>query len=89
MFFPSFKGFFCLSRFWYALICVLSSFEIIFKRNRELATLLLLSNGCLVTVNVLWLFFTVSCVGLQCVTVPFPDHTHLLFYINTNKVFIP
>ena len=33
---------------------------------------------CLATVNVLWLFLTVSWVGLQCVSVVFPDHTHLL-----------
>ena len=31
------------------------------------------------TINVLWLFLTVSWVGLQCVIVIFPDHTHLLF----------
>ena len=31
------------------------------------------------TVSVLWLFLTVPWVGLQCVIVVFPDHTHLLF----------
>ena len=31
------------------------------------------------TVSVLWLFLTVPWVGLQCVIVAFPDHTHLLF----------
>ena len=36
-----------------ALLCVLSSFAIILKRKRELVALLLLSSGCLVTVNVL------------------------------------
>ena len=65
--------------FWYALICVLSSFAIILKRERELVALLLLSYGCLVTVNVLWLFLAVSWVGLHCVIVVFLDHTHLLF----------
>ena len=30
-------------------------------------------------VIVLWLFLTVTLVGLQCVLVVFPDHTHLLF----------
>ena len=34
---------------------------------------------CLVTVNVMWLFLTVSLIGLQCVILVFPDHTHLLF----------
>ena len=38
----------------------------------------LLSVGCLVTVNVLWLFLTVPWVGLQCVIVVFPDRTHFL-----------
>ena len=28
--------------------------------------------------NVMWLFLTVPWVGLQCVIVVFPDHTHLL-----------
>ena len=39
----------------------------------------LLSYGCLVTVDVLSIFLTVPWVGLQCVIVIFPDHTHLLF----------
>ena len=47
--------------------------------NRELVALLGLSSGCLVTVSVLWLFLTVPWVGMQCVIVVFPDHTHLLF----------
>ena len=54
-----------------------SSFAIILKRKRELVALLLLSYECLVTVNVLWLFLTVPRVGLQCVTVVFPDNSHL------------
>ena len=32
--------------------------------------------------NVMWLFLTVPWVGLQCVIVVFPDHTHLLFVIH-------
>ena len=39
--------------------------------------MLLLSYKCIVTINVLWLFLTVPWVGLQCVIVVFPDHTHL------------
>ena len=66
----------CLSLLCYASLCVLSSFAIIIKRKRELFALLLLSYRNLVTVNVLWLFLR---VGLQCVIVVFPDHTHLLF----------
>ena len=38
-----------------------------------------MSNICIVTISVLWLFFTVPWVGLQCVIVVFPGHTHLLF----------
>ena len=45
-----------------ALLSVLSSFAIILKRKRDLVALLLLSNGCHVTVNVLWLFiFLFTC----------------------------
>ena len=36
-----------------------------------------------VTINVLWLFLTVPWVGLQYVSVVFPDHTHLLFGFTT------
>ena len=32
----------------------------------------------MVTLNVLWLFLAAPWVGLQCVIVVFPDHTHLL-----------
>ena len=45
-------GVLCLSLFCCALLCVLSSFAIILKRKRGLVALLLLSYGCLVTVNV-------------------------------------
>ena len=49
------------------LFYVLSSFAIILIRKRELVALLLLSLGCLVTVNVLRLFLTVLWVGLRFV----------------------
>ena len=65
--------------FCYALLCAHSSFTIILKRKNKLVALLLLSNSCIVTINVLWLFLTVPWVGLQCVIVVFLDHTHLLF----------
>ena len=61
-----------------ALLCVLSSFAITLKRKRELVALLLLSYGCIVSVNVLLLFLTIMWVGLWCVIVLFPDHTHFL-----------
>ena len=50
--------------------------------KRELVALLLLSFGCLVIVNILWLFLTVKWFGLQLVIVVFPDHTHLNFAYN-------
>ena len=55
-------------------------FAIILKRKRKLVALLLLSYRCIITINVIWLFLTMPCVGLQCVIVVFPDHTHLLFF---------
>ena len=60
----------------YALLFVYSSLAIILKWKRKLVALLLLSYRCLVTVNILWLFLVVQWVGLQCVIVMFPDHTH-------------
>ena len=63
-----------------ALRCVHSSFAIILKWKRKLVALLLLSYRFIVTVNVLWLFPTVSLVGLQCVIVVFSAHSHLLIY---------
>ena len=54
-----------------------SSFAIIFMGKRELAALLSLSYWC--PMNNVWLFLTVPWVCLQCVSVVFPDHTHLLF----------
>ena len=60
----------------YLKICLYGS-----TRTRELDALYLLYFGCRVIVNVLWLFLTVTWVGLQFVIVVFPDHTHLLFQI--------
>ena len=50
-----------------------------------LVALLLMSYRCIVTVNALWLFLTVPWVGLQCVSVVFPEHTHLLFSLRTQN----
>ena len=78
-------GVLCLSLFCCTLLCALSSFAIILKRKREKVALLVLSYECLVTINVLWLFLTVPWVGLWCVIVVFPDHTHLLLYASENR----
>ena len=66
--------------FWVYYFVSFSSFAIILKRKKELVGLLLLSYGCLVTVNVLWFFLMVPWVGLWCVILVFPDHSHLLLY---------
>ena len=81
MYFPLFVGVLCLSLFCCALLCVHSSFAIILNRKRKLVDLLLLSYKCIVTIDVMWLFFTVPLGGLRCVIVTFPDYTHLLFVI--------
>ena len=77
MHFPLFVGVLCLSLFCYALLCVYFSFAVILKRKRKRVTLLLLYNRCIVTIHVLWLILTVLWVGIQCVIVVCPDHTHL------------
>ena len=59
------KNMFSRFLFCYALICVPSSFAIILMGKRKLVALLLLSYRCNGTANVLWLFFTMSWVGLQ------------------------
>ena len=69
-----------LSLFCYALLCVHSSFAVILKRKRKLVALLL-SYRCIVTIKVLWLFFAVPRVDMQCVILVFSDHTQLLFGI--------
>ena len=77
-------GVLCLSLFCCAILFVLSSFSIVL---RELVAWLLLSYECLVTVNVLRLFFTVPWVGLRYVIVVFPGHTHLLFSVLSSFLY--
>ena len=48
--------------------------------KRELVALLNLSSWCLAVVE--WLFLVVPWGCLRFEIVIFPDHTHLLFYIN-------
>ena len=57
---PLFVGALCLHLFCYALLCVHSSFAIILKRKRKLVALVVLSNRRIDTINVMWLFLTVS-----------------------------
>ena len=63
----------------------MSILAIVLKRKRKLVALLLLSCGCIVTINVQWFFLPVPWVGLQCVIVVFPDHTQLLFFLISKK----
>ena len=80
-------GLLCLSLFCYALLYVHFGFAIILKRKRKLFALLLVSYTCIVAFNVLWLFLAVPWVGLRCVIVVFPDHTHLLFVLSVLPYF--
>ena len=73
------------SLFWYALLKVLSSFAIILTRKRKLIASHLLSFGGLITVNILWPFFTVPCVGLQCAIVVF---LIILIYFFTYYLYV-
>ena len=68
------------------LLYVHSSIAIILMGKRELIALLNLSSWCLVMVERLFLAVPRGC--LQFVIVVFPDHTHLLFFIINNSVFI-
>ena len=57
-----------------------SSFAIILMVKRELVArfgLIVFLMSC--DFYVLWLFIVVPWVGLQCVIVVFPDHTHFFF----------
>ena len=54
-------------------------FAIIPLRMSELVALLLSSSECHFVVIDFCLFLTVPWVGLKCVIVVFPGHTHLVF----------
>ena len=68
------------SMFCWTLLYVHFSIAIILMGKRELIALLNLSSWCLVMVE--RLFLTVPRGCLQFVIVVFPDHTHLLFFID-------
>ena len=65
------------------LLYVHSSIAIILMGKRELIALLNLSSRCLVMVERLFLAVPRGC--LQFVIVVFPDHTHLLFFNETQS----
>ena len=60
-----------------------SSIAIIMMGKRELVALLDLSSWCLVMVE--RLFLAVPWSWLQFVIVVFPDHTHVLFFVDLLK----
>ena len=66
------------------LLCVHSSIAIILVGKRELVALLILSSWCLVMVERVFLAVPRGC--LRFVIVVFPDHTHLLFFIQIDLV---
>ena len=69
----------CLVLIFYTVLSVISRFAIISMGYRELVALFQLSSCCHVAVSFLLLFLTLPWVGLKCVIVSFPVHTHLLF----------
>ena len=74
------------SMFCCTLLYVHSSTAIILMGKRELIALLNLSSWCLVMVERLFLAVRRGC--LQFVIVVFPDHTHLLFFMNFYNSFV-
>ena len=73
------------SMFCCTLLYVHSSIAIILMGKRELIALLNLSSWCLVMVGRLFLAVPRGC--LQLVIVVFPDHTHLLFFMQMIKFY--
>ena len=67
------------------LLYVHSSIAIILMGKRELVALLNLSPWCLVMVE--WLLLAVPWGCLQFVIVVFPDHTHLVFFMQMKVYF--
>ena len=74
------------SMFCCTLLYVHSSVAIILMGKRQLIALLNLSSWCLVMVERLFLAVPRGC--LQFVIVVFPDHTHLLFFIEVHLIML-
>ena len=54
--------------------------------KRQLVALLNVSSWCLVVVG--WLFLAMPWGCLRCVIVVYPDHTHLLFFLQVTDDFV-
>ena len=67
--------------FCFAVLCILSGLAVVLVVRRVLITVLYLFSWCLV-ITIVLLILIVPCVGLQCVIMVYPDHTHflLVFY---------
>ena len=74
------------SMFCCTLLYVHSSIAIILMGKRELVALLNLSSWCLVVVGPLFLAVPRGC--LQFVIVVFPDHSHLLFFVEQTLIYV-
>ena len=79
-------GVYNCSMFCCTLLYVHSSIAIILIGKKELVAMLNLSSWCLVMVERLLLAVPRGC--LWFVIVVFPDHTHLLFLLNNNLLFV-
>ena len=73
------------SMFCCTLLNVHSSIAIILMGKRELVALFNLSTWCLEMVERFFLAVPQGC--LRFVIVEFPDHTHLLFWNNKNRLY--
>ena len=74
------------SMFCCTLLYVHSSFAIILMGKRELDALLGLSSWWFMMT--VWLFLSVSWICLRFVILVFPDHTHLLFFIEAVNEYL-
>ena len=101
MFGPCFVMFWCPFLFCnhlHELLCVIFSNTIksvLSGHSKMDKTKILLTNSSLMKVErmlplcVMWFFLTVPWVGLQCVIVVFPDHTHSPFvFVNKIKIHV-
>ena len=61
-------------------LLIITLYPLLFCNHLEEESLLLLSFRCLFTLKIILFFLTVPWVGLQCVTVTFPDHTHFFLH---------
>ena len=59
---------------------------LVLKSSEELVAYFYVSFRCIVAVIVLWIFFTMQWVSLQCLIVEYPDHMLLLITITIDNI---